>query len=216
MCASVSPMATSRPRTVTCNVATPQATALSINPVPDLNKRRIMNGILLGAAALPATAMASGFLSIFVPPGESKCGRAASPVLSAILTDVSRTDVRASCGRHGVTTRSQHACMITKLHHSIGHGMHCHRGWPCRCNLIGSCSSVPLSSYSSMASIALNSGVFADIVANSELLVFAVAADRHVAALGSLGDHLQLHVCEFHAGRVVLLAPSLPKMPRGE
>lgn len=53
-----------RPRTVVCKAAAAKAG----NPVPDMQKRTIMNGLLVGAGALPATAMAAAFVAFFVPP----------------------------------------------------------------------------------------------------------------------------------------------------
>jgi hypothetical protein len=59
------PQATAgRPRAVIARAAA----AKTSNPVPDMTKRNIMNGILLGAGALPATAMALSYIAFFVPP----------------------------------------------------------------------------------------------------------------------------------------------------
>lgn len=64
-------------RSVGCKVAAAKAAnpvpdmapaAEVAKPVPDMGKRTILNGILVGAAAVPATAMAAGFISFFVPP----------------------------------------------------------------------------------------------------------------------------------------------------
>jgi hypothetical protein len=38
-------------------------------PVPDMTKRTIMNGLLLGAVALPVAGLAVPYLAFFVPPG---------------------------------------------------------------------------------------------------------------------------------------------------
>lgn len=61
----------SRPRSVVVKAAAAKGTG---NPTPDMSKRNIMNGILLGAAALPSTAMALAFVTFFVPP---KCASVA-------------------------------------------------------------------------------------------------------------------------------------------
>lgn len=58
------PKASARPRTVVCKAAAAKAG----NPVPDMTKRTVMNGILVGAGALPSTAMAAAFIAFFVPP----------------------------------------------------------------------------------------------------------------------------------------------------
>jgi hypothetical protein len=58
------PVGASRPRTIVCKAAA----AKTGNPVPDMNKRNVMNGILVGAGALPSAAMAAAFLAFFVPP----------------------------------------------------------------------------------------------------------------------------------------------------
>lgn len=75
-----------RPRAVRCNAAAAKAG----NPVPDMNKRTVMNGILVGAGALPSAAMAAGFISFFVPPksGGGSGGLAAK--------DAAGNDVKAS------------------------------------------------------------------------------------------------------------------------
>eukprot|EP00892_Ulva_mutabilis_P011381 jgi/Ulvmu1/8615/UM046_0013.1 len=44
------------------------AAAKSGNPVPDMDKRNVMNGLLLGATALPVAGLAGPFLAFFVPP----------------------------------------------------------------------------------------------------------------------------------------------------
>ena len=53
-----------RVRSVVCRAAS----VGTGNPVPDANKWAVLNGVLVGAGALPATAMAAGFLDVFVPP----------------------------------------------------------------------------------------------------------------------------------------------------
>ena len=60
----VSNVSAARPRALVCKAAAVK----DGNPVPDMSKRTIMNGILVGAGALPATAMAAGFIAFFVPP----------------------------------------------------------------------------------------------------------------------------------------------------
>lgn len=72
-----------RPRTVVCKAAA----AKTGNPVPDMNKRNIMNGILVGAGALPATAMAAAFVGFFVPPS-SGGGSGGIPAKDAAGNDV--------------------------------------------------------------------------------------------------------------------------------
>eukprot|EP00177_Eucheuma_denticulatum_P001679 GFKZ01003018.1.p1 GENE.GFKZ01003018.1~~GFKZ01003018.1.p1 ORF type:complete len:201 (-),score=24.43 GFKZ01003018.1:107-709(-) len=71
-----------RPRAVVCKAA-----AGTGNPVPDMQKRTIMNGLLVGAGALPATAMAAAFVSFFVPP-KAGGGAGGLPAKDAAGNDV--------------------------------------------------------------------------------------------------------------------------------
>lgn len=46
-----------------------QATSISADRVPDMEKRKLMNLLLLGAISLPTAGMLVPYASFFVPPG---------------------------------------------------------------------------------------------------------------------------------------------------
>ena len=46
-----------------------QATSIPADRVPDMGKRQLMNWLLLGTIALPATGMLIPYTYFFVPPG---------------------------------------------------------------------------------------------------------------------------------------------------
>lgn len=58
---------TSRPAAAQRRTVTVRAAAASVSEVPDMNKRNIMNLILLGGVATPATGMLGAYALFFVP-----------------------------------------------------------------------------------------------------------------------------------------------------
>lgn len=66
--------------------------------VPDMKKRWIMNGLLVGAGALPTAGLAFGFIDFFVPPRRASCPSLARPgVLSVAARRVCAARPTGTC-----------------------------------------------------------------------------------------------------------------------
>jgi cytochrome b6-f complex iron-sulfur subunit len=66
------------PRTVTC-----QAGSITADRVPDMEKRKLMNLLLLGAISLPTVGMVVPYGSFFVPGGSVPSPQLTSPIPAA-------------------------------------------------------------------------------------------------------------------------------------
>ena len=62
------PLSASRRAPARAAVARPCVASAAAGEVPDMNKRNLMNLLLLGAIGLPGLPLAGGFAYFFVPP----------------------------------------------------------------------------------------------------------------------------------------------------
>ena len=78
------------------------AASAASGEVPDMGKRTLMNGLLLGAVGLPAASLAGGFAYFFVPPS---CAPARAADCKPVRLQCSGCRAHAACWR-----MSAHEC----------------------------------------------------------------------------------------------------------